>query len=276
MTFTIITPSYNMLPYLKLCHQSITDQNKVQFEHIVMDGNSTDGTQNWLQDQQLIHKSEPDSGMYDAINKGFAMASGDIIAYLNCDEQYLPGTLAAVDSYFESHPEVDILFGHALITNPDGMLICFRKAYQPRKHFIMASHLYTLSCTMFFRRKIVDQGIAFDTNYQSIGDMKFVLDLLMKGYKATYLNQYLSIFTWTGNNLSADERSMVEMEKIKKTFPGWVTKFEKPINWLRWIEKLISGAYFSTPTLSYEIYTQGSPKERTAFTHQNPDHKWPN
>ena len=94
-----------------------------------------------------------------------------IIAYLNCDEQYLPGTVAAVDSYFESHPDVDILFGHALITNPDGMLICFRKAYQPRKHFIMASHLYTLSCTMFFRRKIVDQGIAFDTDYQSIGDI---------------------------------------------------------------------------------------------------------
>ena len=120
MKFSIITPSFNMLPYLKLCHNSVIDQNHSNFEHIIIDGNSNDNTKIWLKDKNLNYLSENDSGMYDALNKGLSMANGDIISYLNCDEQYLPGTLNIIKKFFINNPTIDIVFGHALITKPDG------------------------------------------------------------------------------------------------------------------------------------------------------------
>ena len=254
---------------------SIIDQNHSNYEHIIIDGDSNDGTKGWLKDKKPIYKSEQDTGMYDAINKGLAMATGEIISYLNCDEQYLPGTLERVENFFNNNPDVDIIFGHALITNPDGSLICFRKAYQPRKHYIMVSHLYVLSCTMFFRRSILDQGFSFNTNYKSIGDMHFVLQLLKNGFKAKYIEQFLSIFTWTGNNLSADQKSKDELCRINDTFPGWVTLFKQPINLVRLIEKSLSGAYFTPKPLKYELYTQDSYSDRIPFSYLNFNFRWP-
>jgi glycosyltransferase involved in cell wall biosynthesis len=97
---SIVTPSYNMLDYLKRCHASIADQEKVSFEHLVIDGASKDGTPEWLRENpDIVSLSEPDNGMYDAINKGFRLAKGRILAYLNCDEQYLPGTLKYVNAW---------------------------------------------------------------------------------------------------------------------------------------------------------------------------------
>src|SRR5437660_9009586 len=100
-SISVITPSLNMLPYLKRCCASLADQEGASWEHIVVDGESTDGTVEWLRSQphvaSIIGK---DQGMYDAINKGLAACTGDIVAYLSCDEQYLPGTLAYIDHYF--------------------------------------------------------------------------------------------------------------------------------------------------------------------------------
>src|SRR5205809_81991 len=88
---SVITPSFNMLEFLKRCHRSVADQG-VHLEHIVMDGGSSDGTAEWLAGSDVsLWQSASDAGMYDAVNKGLQLASGDILAYLNCDEQYLPG-----------------------------------------------------------------------------------------------------------------------------------------------------------------------------------------
>ncbi len=91
MKVSVVTPSYNMLDYLKRCHKSVADQRGVDVEHIVVDGLSTDGTKEFLESQASIHAIiERDQGMYDAVNKGLLTARGEIMSYLNCDEQYLP------------------------------------------------------------------------------------------------------------------------------------------------------------------------------------------
>ena len=75
--FSIITPSYNMLSYLRRCCASVADQEGVAFEHIVVDGGSIDGTGDWLKENQHLRSvSEKDDGMYDAINKGLLMSQG--------------------------------------------------------------------------------------------------------------------------------------------------------------------------------------------------------
>src|SRR2546423_7944966 len=131
MQFWFITPSRNNSDWLKLCIASVADQ-KVTLEHLVQDGGSTDDTLKWLlEDPRVDAVSAPDRSMYDAINRGFKRATGDLIAYINCDEQYLPGALAKVQQFFEANPDVEILFADAVVVEADGSFICYRKTVTP-------------------------------------------------------------------------------------------------------------------------------------------------
>ena len=119
MKFSIITPSFRGGQWLKLCLASVADQG-VELEHIVQDSCSDDGTQDWLpNDTRVKAFIEKDHGMYDAVNRGLRRSDGEILAYLNCDEQYLPGALCAVERFFAANPEVDVAFGDAV---PPGIL----------------------------------------------------------------------------------------------------------------------------------------------------------
>src|SRR5882757_299741 len=102
-SFSVITPSFRNSNWLKLCVASVADQ-AVEVEHIVQDAGSDDGTLDWLSREPRVKAIvEPDSGMYDAVNRGLRRAQGDILSYLNCDEQYLPGALSAVEQFFSEH-----------------------------------------------------------------------------------------------------------------------------------------------------------------------------
>lgn len=272
---SVITPSFNMQPYLELCAASIADQEGGGFEHIVVDGASTDGTVQWLARQQGIeHISEKDSGMYDAINKGLRRAKGEILAYLNCDEQYLPGTLEFVREYFRQHPGVDMIFGDMVLTRPDGSLIAFRKAYRPRWFYILAAHLYLPSCTMFFRRKLIEGGLFFDLSFRANADADFVVRALRGGARVKYVRRYLSAFTMTGKNLSGDAVAGEESKRMLDAAPFLVRKTRWLLNALRLTEKYFSGAYFQKKPLEYDVYTRDSHTQRTHFSEPHPSYKW--
>lgn len=273
--FSIITPSLNMLGYLKRCCASVADQKGATFEHIVVDGVSADGSVGWLsRNKQLVSIVQTDQGMYDAINKGLRLATGDIVSYLNCDEQYLPGTLRLVRAYLCQHPDVDILFGDALLTRPDGSLIAFRKGYQPRWFYIQSSHLYVLSCTMFIRRRVLDDGLRFDRRFKVIGDQELVIRLLRQGYRARHMHRYLAAFTMTGHNLSMETRAARERKELWRTVPRWVRCLALPLNVARLVEKALSGAYWQNMPLEYEIYTDGEAAQRRVFRSRRATHRW--
>lgn len=116
MRISIITPSLNQAAFLPRTLASIhAQQGPFELEHRVIDAGSTDGTLEVLRaidDPRFSFISEPDDGQSDAINKGFAQTDGDIVAWLNSDDVYEPGALAAVAKAFESHP------GAAWVTGP--------------------------------------------------------------------------------------------------------------------------------------------------------------
>lgn len=90
MQFSIVTPSFRQLGWLKRCVRSVADQEGVSFEHIIQDAGTGPELDEWVRgnsNAQLF--VEKDEGMYDAVNRGFARAKGEFCAYLNCDEQYL-------------------------------------------------------------------------------------------------------------------------------------------------------------------------------------------
>ena len=116
MKFSIVTPSFRNSQWLKLCIASVADQQGVELEHIVQDSCSDDGTQDWLpRDRRVSAFIEKDGGMYDAVNRGYCRAQGDILAYLNCDEQYLPGALKTaplvLQSCIEMHDDRSLSIG---------------------------------------------------------------------------------------------------------------------------------------------------------------------
>src|ERR1051325_1572448 len=176
MRFSIITPSFRNSQWLKLCIPSVADQG-VEVEHIVQDAGSDDGTLDWLPaDKRVKAFVEKDRGMYDAINRGLQRASGEILAYLNCDEQYLPNALRMVEEYFKEHPAVDVLFGDVVLTDAQGGYLAHRKMLPPRLYHTWVCQLSTLSCGMFFRRRVVkEQGLLFDPALRDAGDAEWML-----------------------------------------------------------------------------------------------------
>jgi glycosyltransferase involved in cell wall biosynthesis len=272
---SIVTPNYNMRGYLERCHASILDQDGISWEHIVIDGGSTDGTVEWLKKNNNIRSiSEEDKGMYDAINKGLLMAKGNIFAYLNCDEQYLPGTLSFIKDYFAKNPRIDLVFGSFLLIGPDGSLLSFRKAQQPRWFYVVCDHLYVYSCAMFFRRRIIDDAILFNSDLRTIGDAEFVVKVMRKGYRASYVKRYLAAFTLTGNNMLLSESAKLEKIAAWKEVPIWLKAMKYPMRIMRIVEKAISGAYFEKMPIKYGIYDDDLTK-RCFYSVSNPSPLWP-
>jgi glycosyltransferase involved in cell wall biosynthesis len=254
--FSIITPSYNNLNFISLCSASIYDQQGVTYQHIIVDGKSNDGTVEWLNsNNQATIISEKDEGMYEAINKGLQLSKGDYIAILNADEQYLKDTLLNVKAFFENNPKVDIVFGDTLIIDEQGNLISYRKTIQPRTSYIFSSYLYILTCSIFFRRKIFDQGCSFNTKLKAVSDADFILRLLKHNYKFAHIEKYLAAFTITGKNKSINPSTLVEARDFFKKSPLWIKVFNLPLNLLRLVEKFLNGCYWQKFPLEYEIFT---------------------
>jgi glycosyltransferase involved in cell wall biosynthesis len=264
-----------MRPYLERCARSIADQG-TQVEHIVMDGGSSDGTPQWLGEQSaIISRVERDRGMYDAINKGLRHARGEIVSYLNCDEQYLPGTCNAVGAFLDANPDVDILFGNALIIDPECRLLSYRKGYKPRWAYIVSSHLYVLSCTMFFRRRLIDEGMEFDISWRDVGDAEFVVRALRRGYRAAVMPRYLAAFTMTGSNMSAGQNAASEVARLRRSAPRWTRALRLPLDLMRRVEKVASGAHHERFPLTYKLYTRESAASRVNLTASTGSFRWP-
>src|SRR5512136_2224736 len=125
-TVSIITPSFNQAHFIEETIRSVLAQDYPNLEYIIVDGGSTDGSVEIIQ-KYAGHLawwvSEKDKGHADALNKGFAHARGDILAWLNSDDTYYPGAVAEAVTYLQSHPETGMVYGDADLTDNAGHVI---------------------------------------------------------------------------------------------------------------------------------------------------------
>lgn len=274
MKFSIVTPSFRHSDWLRLCIASVHDQQGVLVEHIVQDAESDDGTLDWLpKDNRVSVVVEKDHGMYDAINRGFRRASGEVLAYLNCDEQYLPGALKFVADYFASHPEVDVVLSDTVVVDTTGGYLCHRFSLPPWKCHLW--HRFSvLTCAIFLRRRVVhEMGIYFDPQWRALGDLFWIKELVYRGVRFGVLRRFTSIFTETGANLGLTPAALRERELKNRAMPWWSKWFAPVIVLQHRLRLLASGALWVAP-FDYELYTLEQPQARVRYRAIKPTPLW--
>lgn len=274
MRVSVITPSFRPGPWLRLCIASVADQG-VEVEHIIQDAGSDDGTLEWLRHEPRVRVFvEKDAGMYDAINRGLRRATGEILAWLNCDEQYLPGALAAVLERFEREPSLDMLFGDIVFVDAEGRYAGHRKVQPPLLCHTWTCHLSTLSCAMFFRRRVVfDYGEWLDPRWRTSGDGEWMVRLLRRGVRMAALGRFTSAFTLTGANLGRGADARLEERELRRRAPVWM-RWGRPL-WIAHhrLRRLFGGMYQQAP-FSFAIYTPSSPTQRQTQHVAHPWFRW--
>ncbi len=159
---SIITPSYNQGRFLDQCLRSVVEQGYPNLEYLVIDGGSTDESVQVIQQHQqhlTYWVTEPDGGQSDAINKGFQRATGDIVAWLNSDDFYLPGALRAVAEAYGRQPEASFYFGDGWRVDETG---------QPLSRFFRAGHVAFKRLSLVYGLNTILQPAAF-INRQHVG-----------------------------------------------------------------------------------------------------------
>ncbi len=211
VNFSIITPSLNQAAFIERTLQSIHCQ-QVDFpvEHIVIDGGSTDGTLEVLNKYsgKIRMISEPDRGMADALNKGFALCSGDIVGWLNSDDIYLPGTLQKVACWFEQHPNCLWLYGNCRIVDEHDREI--RKWITAYKNRLSRKYSYERLLTenfisqpaVFIRRTALQAAGPIDPGLPAAMDYDLWLRLSKLG-RPGYIDEDLACFRVHKDSISS-------------------------------------------------------------------------
>jgi glycosyltransferase involved in cell wall biosynthesis len=315
MKFSIITPSHNQLDWLRLCIASVRDQilppsaldprlSTPSIEHIIQDA-GTPGIEDLARElgaefhrngqpvfqanpSVLLHQSssigsaaalkifsEPDAGMYDAVNRGLARATGDFCAYLNCDDQYLPDTLATVAEFFKNHPTTEMIFGDAIVVDPDGHYLCTRMVTLPGEWHTQVHTLSIFTAATFFRRTLVTKNkIHFRPEWKIIGDAVWILDHLHARTRMALLRRAAATATETGENLILSEKTRAESHRFHSQAPAPAKAVKSALILQHRLKRLLRGSY-RPPAQPYAIYTKTNPTHRTTFTPKSPTHRLP-
>jgi glycosyltransferase involved in cell wall biosynthesis len=191
---SIITPSYNCGHYIEQTIKSIKNQDYPNIQHIIIDGGSNDNTLEILEkyNEEITWISEPDSGMYDAINKGFALAKGDIYTYINTDDIY--NSTSVVSSVAEAlcnDDSISFTYGHCTFVDSSGNFMYTYKAPRFFKEYSIAFPRGTFAQPTCFWRK--DVHVDFDSSLQYVADSKF-FRYLCENFKGKRINKVIAKF----------------------------------------------------------------------------------
>ena len=169
---SVITPSFNQAAFLEETIQSVLSQEYPDIEYIIVDGGSTDGSVDIIRnyaEKLAWWVSEPDSGQADAINKGFAHAKGDIIAWINSDDYYLPNAIAAAVHELEPHPEAGLIYGNVLSIDEHGVPIYLQR-FRPYTLEDLLRFRIISQPGVFMRRAALEAAGLLDLSYRYLLD----------------------------------------------------------------------------------------------------------
>ena len=185
--FSIITPCMNSAKFIRNAIDSVLAQNYPNYEHIIIDGGSTDGTLEILKEYpHLLFISEPDKNLYDAINKGIRLATGEIIGHLNSDDFYTEDVFGEIARLFQQYPDADLVCGKASVFEDDP------KTNTRKIVAIYEEHLSLESITLkppiingkFFRKCLYARFGLYNIDYPIVSDREFLLRIAVNDVKS--------------------------------------------------------------------------------------------
>jgi glycosyltransferase involved in cell wall biosynthesis len=182
-TFSIITPSFNNSNFISETIQSVINQGDTQIQYFIKDGGSTDGTISILRQYaegnpgRICWRSHRDQGQVEAINEGFEQASGDILAFINSDDYYLPNAFSLVDRYFDDHPEKLWVIGDCQVSDKRLKWTFWIKHIWPVEKFTFAILFYNFinQPAVFIKKEMIDKIGLFDPSLPLAFDYEFWL-----------------------------------------------------------------------------------------------------
>jgi glycosyltransferase involved in cell wall biosynthesis len=269
LKISVVTPSYNQAKFVEECLLSVKQQNYPAIEHIVVDGASNDGTLGILKRyssqpgwEHLRWVSELDGGQSEALNKGFRMAKGDVIGWLNSDDFYLPKCFENIVRAYQQHPNTHLLYGDFLWTDEEGIPFQIRREIAFSKFALLHNHMCYVpsSGALFFTRQIIEDGNTLNPAYHYAMDYDFFLRLACRGYRFRHIPVLLSGLRLHGECKSSAhaKKMLAEHENVRSEYlagtglfrAGRPTQFELIFSRLlahgrRWGEKALRGYYFT-------------------------------
>jgi glycosyltransferase involved in cell wall biosynthesis len=266
-SFSIVTPSFNQGAFIGEALLSVKDQRYGSLEHLVMDGGSSDettailrryaGEKHW---DHLQWVSELDRGQSDALNKGFARATGDIVGWLNSDDRYRHGCFERVAEIFQKHPDVDVIYGDYTWIDETGRVSRIRREIE-FSHFILLYHrvLYIPTTATFFRRRIFEEGNWLDERLHYALDFEFFVRLAARGYRFRHVPAVLADFRFQpwSKTCVTPHKQLKEKDEVMHLYSPVLRRLRAPVSRLvtlgllrtsaaalRYSEKLMRGYYF--------------------------------
>ena len=224
---SVITPTLNQAQFIAATVESVLGQGYPNLEYWVLDGGSTDGTAELMQRfaGQLIFISEPDKGQVDAINKGLRLCSGEVVAYLNSDDVYEPGTLLRVGEYFRQHPAARALTGKCRRIDAhgreiNGFITTYKNFWLKLNGFrALQIQQYISQPATFWKRDLLGEVGFFNPAYRYAFDYEYWLRIF-KQTRIDYLDEYLAAFRVYGESITGGTayKHLAEEAEIARQF----------------------------------------------------------
>lgn len=241
---SIITPVFNGEKFIEFCIQTVINQNCLEVEHIIVDGNSTDNTVNIIQKYAAQYKhirwiSEPDRGQSDAMNKGVAIANGEIISFLNVDDYYEPNVLNRIAAQFKTLPEPTFLVGNCNIWNSAGEIIDINRPKKLRLvDLVLGLNVNPFPCNpcaYFYHRSLHDLVGDYAIDDHHAMDLDFILRCVQVA-NMRYINE-----TWGNYRRIEGTKTFIDMASgtaAHRTLQ-LLRKYRKQLTWREWCQLIL-------------------------------------
>jgi glycosyltransferase involved in cell wall biosynthesis len=215
---SIVTPSFNQARYLESTLRSVLDQEYPNLEYILVDGGSTDGSLDIIRrysDRLAWWISEKDRGQTDAINKGFAHANGEILAWLNSDDTYEPNAIREAVAFLQDHPDVGLVYGDANFIDENGRVVGRFPAAQTNYRRLRQGYVHIPQQSAFWRADLWRKVGPLDPSFYFAMDYDLWVRLAALAPIQYYPRLWANFRLHThGKTIAADDRCWPEMLKV--------------------------------------------------------------